>query len=232
MNSSRKTAAAAAAFAALILLAGCASSGGPGNDDPEAGTLGVEAAWLDEGRVVAVVTQGSSTCIPGVAAVTAKGQTVTVELEQGDAKQVCTADLTARASLVTLPKGVTPTKDLKLEVTLGGASGEARLAGSADLKGVPGDPTDFESTAGWFDDTGLVLLTWGSSTCPPVIDSAEATGNTGKISFVTENRVCTMDMSPRVTIVEFGELKRNAADPFALTLVGDNLDAKIAVQQG
>lgn len=232
MTSSRNAiASVAAVFAALLLATGCSSSGGPQPDAPDSGALEVEAAWLDGGRAVAVVTRGSSTCVPTVADVTAKGQRVMVELEQAATDAVCTADYTARASLVTLPKGVTPAEDLTLEVTLGGASGRAELTGSAALDGVPGEPTEYQPSAGWFDDTGLVLLTWGSSSCPPVIDSAEANGGAGTVVFVTEDRLCTMDMGPRTTLVEFGDLERSATDNFVLTLVGDGFDAQIPVQQ-
>src|SRR5690606_6722904 len=72
----------------------------------------MEAAWLDGGRMFAIVTWGSSTCVPTAEGVSADGQTVTVQLNEGDADQVCTADLAPRASLAALPDGVDPTKDV------------------------------------------------------------------------------------------------------------------------
>ncbi len=253
MSPSRRfIASASVLLTATLLLAGCASSpnsaepgssgsgtpGDSGSGAPAVDDLDLDAAWLDNGRAVALVTQGSSTCIPTAAEVEANGQTVTVQLDEGDPAQACTADLTARASIVSLPEGVDPTKDVELLVTLGELTGDTGLDGNAKLTGVPGEPTDYLPSAGWFDDDGLVLLTWGSSTCLPIVDSIEASGSAATITFVTEDRPCTMDMVPRATVIEFGELAEDADDaddagvPFALTLVGDNLDASIEVLEG
>lgn len=239
MNASgRLITTAAALLAGGLLLAGCAASPGSSQPEPDpdpapsADDLDVEAAWLDEGRIVAVVTQGSSTCIPVAGDVQADGQTVTIELDEGEADTACTADLVARATLVTLPAGVDPTKDVQLNVTLGSATGDADLDGNPALTGVPGEPTDYRPSAGWFDDNALVLLTWGSSTCPPIVDTVEASGNVGTVGFVTEDRVCTMDMVPRATLIEFSDLAGDVDDSFTLELVGDHLDATVQVLRG
>ena len=121
--------------------------------------------------------------------------------------------------------------DVELIVTLGEATGSVELAGDSAFDGTPGDSTDYEPSAGWFGDTALVLLTWGSSTCLPIIDSAEAEGDEGTVTFVSESRMCTMDMVPRSTIIDFGDIGRTSGEPFVLTLVGDNLDATLQVAE-
>lgn len=254
MSSSLRLAVSASALlASALLVVGCASTPGStpdssvpptsGTDDtsapstaPDAGTGiddDIEAAWLDDGRMFAVMTWGSSTCVPTPTDVTADGQTVTVMLSEGDANQACTADFAPRASIAALPEGVDPTQDVELIVTLGSITDDVDLDGNAALTGIPGESTDFAPSAGWFDDSALVLLTWGSSSCPPVIDSVEASGAAGTVTFVTEDRACTMDMAPRGTLIDFGDqLDDDADDAFVLTLVGDNLDATVNVLEG
>lgn len=182
--------------------------------------------------MAALITWGSSTCVPVAEEITADGQTVNITLSEGEASQPCTADLTARASLVAMPENVSPADEVTFVVSLGDKAGDADLDGNASLAGVPGEATDYRPTAGWYDDGQLVLLTWGSSTCLPIIDSIESSGNSGTVTFVSEDRPCTMDMVPRATIIDFGALEDGADDNFSLTLVGDNLDAKVQVVQG
>ena len=182
----------------------------------------------------AVVTWGSSTCVPSVESVSADGQAVTVELNEGDAAEACTADLGPRASLGALPEGVDPTKDVELVVTLGGSTDDIDLDGNPALTGTPGGETEFLPSAGWFDDESLVLLTWGSSSCPPVVEDVQASGRAGTVTFATGEGVCTMDMAPRATVISFGEWDDDQDDDqdddaFTLTLVGDNLDATVSV---
>lgn len=113
-----------------VLLAGCAESStddpastgaaAPGADAASETTnepdtqLDLDAAWLDDGRMVAIVTTGSSTCIPEAGDITADGQSVSVTLDEGDPNQACTADLVARASIAMLPAGVVQTQDVVL----------------------------------------------------------------------------------------------------------------------
>ena len=225
--------------AAALLVAGCTA--GPGSDTPtsspapSAGGVDdqndVEGALLDDGRMFAVVTWGSSTCVPQVDQVSAEGQTVTVTLvDPDDAQKACTADLAPRASVGALPEGVDPTSDITLKVTYGDLSDDVDLDGDPDATGTPGTSTEYQPSAGWFDDGGLVLLTWGSSSCAPVVESLEGSGNAGTATFVTdENQVCTMDMAPRATMLAFGDAVDDDA-PFTLTLVGGGLDGTVEVR--
>ena len=82
--------------------------------DPDLG-----AAWLDNGRMIGLVTLGSSTCVPP--AESADGQRATAcsrsPSPTPDADQACTADLVPRVTLVTVPEDVDPAQDLTIEVT-------------------------------------------------------------------------------------------------------------------
>lgn len=239
MASPLRLALAASALAATALLAvGCTAS--PGSPVPTSsstpddsstspvGDDGFEAAWLDDGRMFAVVTWGSSTCVPMVDAITANGQSVSVTLVDGtDEETVCTADLAPRASVGALPEGVDPTQEVELIVTLGDVTDDIELEGSTALTGTPGESTDYAPSAGWYDDESLVLLTWGSSSCPPIVESIGESENGATVTFASEDRVCTMDMAPRATILSFGDDVEE--DGFVLTLVGDNLDGTVDV---
>lgn len=239
MTSHTRLAIALVALAAAgVLVAGCTSA--PGTDAPSsspsaAPTAGgdtvrrVEAALLDGGRMFAVVTGGSSTCVPQVEEVEAEGQKVRVILRDGDEK-VCTADMALRASVGAIPEGVDPTQDITLHVSYKEAFVDVDLDGDATLTGAPGTPTDYAPSAGWYDDGGLVLLTWGSSGCPPVVESVEGAGTSGTVTFVTdESQMCTTDMAPRATLLAFDE-DQIEDDGFLLTLVGGGLDGEVAVR--
>lgn len=226
-------------FAAALLVAGCTA--GPGSETPTSSPVpsagevddqnDVEAALLDDGRMFAVITIGSSTCVPLVDEVTAEGQTVTVTLVDPDESTPCTKDLAPRASLGTLPDGVDPKSDITLSVTYGDITDDVDLDGDPAATGTPGTTTEFLPSAGWFDDGGLVLLTWGSSTCLPVVESLEGSGNAGTATFATdENQVCTMDMVPRATMLAFGDDVVDDDAPFTLTLVGGGLDGTVEVR--
>lgn len=239
MTSRTRLATALAALAAAgLLIAGCASAPGtdaPSNSPSTAPTAGddtvrrVEAALLDGGRMVAVVTGGSSTCIPQVEEVKAEGQRVSVILRDGDAK-VCTADMALRASVSALPEGVDPTQDITIHVSYKEAFVDVELDGDTAFTAAPGTQTDYAPSAGWYDDGGLVLLTWGSSGCPPVVESVEGAGTSGTVTFVTdESQMCTMDMAPRATLIAFDE-DQVEDDGFILTLVGGGLDGEVAVR--
>lgn len=240
MTSPTRLVTALSALAAVLLVAGCTV--GPGGaapyttSDPSTGpgdTGGgevedMDGVLLDDGRMFAVVTWGSSTCIPQVDTVSANGQTVEVSLVDADAAAACTSDMAPRASVGALPEGVDPAQDITLNVTYGEASEDVDISGGS-FSGVPGESTEYLPSAGWIDDGTLVLLTWGSSGCPPVVETLEATGNAGTATFVTDaDKVCTMDMAPRATLLAFGE---DAADDddFTLTLVGGGLDGTVEV---
>ncbi|MFF1540536.1 hypothetical protein ACFVWL_10685 [Microbacterium sp. NPDC058269] len=227
--------------AAALLIVGCTA--GPGAQSPtsspapSAGGVDdqndIEAALLDDGRMFAVVTVGSSTCVPQVDQVTAEGQTVTVTLvdPEGESAKPCTKDLAPRASIGAFPEGVDPTADITLNVTYGEITDDVDLDGDPAATGTPGSATEYLPSAGWFDDGGLVLLTWGSSSCAPVVESLEGSGNAGTATFVTDaEQVCTMDMAPRATLLSFGDDTVDDDATFALTLVGGGLDGTVEVR--
>lgn len=235
------TSAAAFSAAALLLLVGCTA--GPGATAPSSSPAptsssgavdddydDMEAAILDDGRLFAVVTWGSSTCVPQVDSVSANGQTVSVELvDSATDDAVCTADMAQRASIGGLPESVDPTQEIALQVTYGDVSDEVDLDGDASFDGTPGTPTEYTPSAGWFDDGALVLLTWGSSGCPPVVEGVEGSGASGTVTFAADDRACTMDMVPRATIIAFGDDQVDD-DDFTLNLVGGGLDGSVPVR--
>lgn len=254
---SRLALSASAALAAAMLIVGCTASPGEqptssaspddGSDSTVSPPMGddVEAAWLDDGRMFAIVTWGSSTCVPIVEEVSAEGQKVTVALaeapsgdgaegdgsEEDGAEKACTADLAPRASIGAVPEGVDPTQDVEFIVTSGDVTDDVDLDGNEALTGVPGDSTEYAPSAGWFDDDGIVLLTWGSSGCPPIVENVEEQGTGATVTFKTEDRVCTMDMAPRATVIGLSD-NDDDDDDFTLTLVGDNLDGTLSVLRG
>ncbi|QNA91804.1 MULTISPECIES: hypothetical protein [unclassified Microbacterium] len=230
-------------IAAALLVAGCTS--GPGSETPtsspapSAGGVDaddqndVEGTLLDDGRMFAVITWGSSTCVPQVDQVSAEGQTVTVTLvdPDGETPRPCTKDIAPRASLGALPEGVDPKNDITLNVTYGDITDDVDLDGDPAAAGTPGTPGEYLPSAGWFDDGGLVLLTWGSSSCVPVVESLEGSGNAGTVTFATdEDQVCTLDMAPRATLLAFGDDMIEDDGPFTLTLVGGGLDGTVEVR--
>lgn len=243
MATPTRSLAALSVLATALLIAGCTST--PGADAPTSAPTtspdasgddvgDVEGTLLDDGRMFAVVTWGSSTCVPQVDEVSAEGQTVSVTLvepaAEGDGEKACTADMAARASVGALPEGVDPTKEITLQVTYGDVVDDVDLDGDPSFSGMPGSSTEYTPSAGWFDDGSLVLLTWGSSSCPPVVENLEASGATGTATFVTDDtQVCTMDMAPRATILEFGD-DTVEDDAFTLTLVGGGLDGTVEVR--
>lgn len=225
----------------LLLLAGCATSV-PGGT-PTSTTLpdadggrdadDFEGALLDDGRMFAVVTWGSSTCAPVVDTVSGVGQTVTVMLSDAsaeDGEQACTKDMAPRASVGALPEGVDTSSEITLEVTYGDLSDQVDLDGGS-YAGTPGTPTEYAPSAAWFEDGALVLLTWGSSSCPPEVESVEGSGAEGTVTFATDDeKVCTMDMAPRATIIDFGDDSVEDEGPFALTMVGGGLEGTVEVR--
>ena len=240
---------AAGIVAAGLLIVGCTSTPGAGvptsSAAPSAGTDGttpgtgddandVEGTLLDDGRMFAVVTWGSSGCIPLVDQVSAEGQTVSVTLldVQGDDGEevACTTDFAPRASVGALPEGVDPTQEVTLQVSYGDIADDVELDGGSVFTGAPGSSTEYQPSAGWFDDGSLVLLTWGSSSCAPVVETVEGSGATGTVTFVTDDdKMCTMDMAPRATIIAFGD-DTVEDDDFTLTLTGGGLEGTVAVR--
>jgi hypothetical protein len=200
------------------------TAGTPTDDDNGGDTQEVGAAWLDGGRMIGIVTQGSSTCIP-TAEATYEGDVMTVTLTDVEGDTPCTADLAPRVSLVATPEGVDPAAGVEIEVTGDGWSGDT------DLEGVPalavGGETDYLPSAGWTDVDGqFVILTWGSSSCPPMIENTEATSATEiTVTFATpaDDQVCTMDMAPRGAVAAVLEVEDEDAEVFAI-LTGAEFD--------
>ena len=204
-----------------VLLAGAltACAGGAGDTPDDADDLEVSAAWLDDGRMIGLVTQGSSTCIPVADDATLKGSTLTVTLGAAEGDEACTSDFVPRVTLVGLPEGVDPTKNLEVVVKGDdGVQGDTELDGVAGLGG--GGETDYLPSAGWTDEDGeFVILTWGSSGCVPVIENTEATSATEvTVTFQTppDDQVCTMDMSPRGLVATVTGIEDDDAEIFAI----------------
>lgn len=208
------------------LLAGCAGAAEPAAGSAEGETIEVGAAWLDDGRLIAVTTRGSSTCVPTAEDASVDGAGVLqVTLVDGPEDQACTRDMAPRASLVGVPDGVDPADDLEISVSYADASGETVLVGVPGLAG-PGGESDFAPSAGWVAGQGsFAFVTWGSSSCPPVVESVEATeGGEIVLTFATPepDQVCTMDMAPRGGIASVGEIAVTGGEE--LVLQGDLLD--------
>lgn len=189
------------------VLAGCASSpSATPSSTPSTGDsteVEIDAAWLDDGRIIGLVTTGSSTCVPAADEATLQADgSLAVTLVEPDADTACTRDLVPRVTLVEVPEGVDPSEDLAITVTGGGYSGSADLEGVEGLTG--GGMTDYLPSAGWTGTDGqFVLLTWGSSTCVPVVSDVAASGPAEvTVTFQTPpaDQVCTMDMAPRATV--------------------------------
>ena len=214
--------------AAALSLTGCLS----GSDAPAGQETDVEAAWLDDGRIIAVVTSGSSTCVPTAesAEINSDGA-LALELVEPDADTACTRDLVPRATLVTVPNGVDPSQDLEIWVTSeAGYYGDVTLAGASGLAG-PGGETDYEPTAGWTQQQGqFVILTWGSSGCVPVVESSEVTGEaevTVTFQDPPADQVCTADMAPRTNFAFADGL--SGVEDVQLVLTGDSFDQTITI---
>ncbi|MEV5070603.1 hypothetical protein MRBLMI12_002215 [Microbacterium sp. LMI12-1-1.1] len=221
------------ALLAAGLLTACASPAGSGGTPSSSATAKdddsteqeVDAAWLDGGRMVGIVTQGSSTCVPIAEEATYANGVMTVTLVDAEGDTACTRDLVPRVSLVGTPEGVDPAEGVEIEVTGDGWHGDT------DLEGVPGlavgGETDYLPSAGWTDVDGqFVILSWGSSSCAPAIENTEATSATEvTVTFVTPpaDQVCTMDMAPRGVVTAVNGLEDEDAEIFAI-LTGAEFD--------
>lgn len=199
-----------ASLLAAGALAGCASgaasapSATSSTPDAEASAPGadVAAAWVDAGRAIAVVTYGSSSCVPvveGESTVANGVLTVTLADAQRDA---CTRDMAPRATLVPLPAGVDAAQPLAVTVS-GAVEGKTRLDG---LASVPAAPADLTASAGWVDRSMVAIVTYGSSGCVPTVESVTSQGETVEVQFATPpaDQICTMDFAPRVTLADIG----------------------------
>ncbi len=189
-------------------LTGCASgAASPESTSPTDAVApeppgGVEAAWVDAGRAIAVVTWGSSSCVPRVEGEprVADGALAVDLIEPS--QEPCTRDMAPRATLVTLPGTMEPGQGLTVRVA-GAAEGETTLAA---LDGAPAASEEFLPSAGWVDASLVAIVTYGSSSCVPAVESVTADGDRVSVQFATPpaDQVCTMDYAPRVTLADIG----------------------------
>lgn len=214
---------------ATFALAGCAtpSGGSPSGEPSTQSTVEPDpdlgAAWLDNGRLVGLVTLGSSTCVPALADEAKYTDGVLhVEFASPEADQACTMDLVPRVTLVGVPEEVDPAEDLEIEVTGDDYFGQVELAGVEGLD-ASGE-TDFQPSAGWATAEGqFVVLTWGSSSCVPVMEDVAATGPAQvTITYQTppDGQVCTMDMVPRAAVAAVNDLEEDSDVQLILTKGG------------
>lgn len=206
------------------MLTGCAGEAAPG--ESAATDLQLDAGWVDSGRMIAVVTEGSSTCVPVADTPAFADGVLTVSLDDapGDAGRACTKDLVPRVTLVGVPEGVDPAQATRVDVRHGNASGSVELPGVEGLAG-PGTQTEFLPSAGWLTSGGFALVTWGSSSCAPVVDTITKTADAEiTLTFQTPaaDRACTMDMAPRALIGSAEGVAEGAG--VELVLVGDTFD--------
>jgi hypothetical protein len=215
-----------ASLLAAGALSGCASgaasspgSSSPTDAAPPSPAGDVSAAWLDAGRAIAVVTSGSSSCVPAVGGEPQMADgALTVNLVEST-QEPCTRDMAPRATLVPLPAGTDAGAALTVKVT-GALEGEATLAALAD---VPTPSDDFAPSAGWVSASLVAILTYGSSSCAPTLESVSTDGGNVAVQFATPpvDQVCTMDFAPRVTLADVGA---EAGDgPVSLVLSGGNV---------
>ncbi|MCP2635374.1 hypothetical protein K0817_002195 [Microbacterium sp. HD4P20] len=239
----RPSSALAGSFLVLLVagtLTACASTAGPGSPATPSSTpsgssggagteIEVDAAWLDNGRMIGIVTEGSSTCVPTAGEVALNGAVLDVELIEPPEDIVCTRDLAPRATIVAVPEGVDPTQELEIRVTLGDSHGDTDLDGVAGLD-ASGE-TDYLPSAGWTDDDGeFIVLTWGSSSCVPAVESVTTAGSEVTVTFVTPpaDQVCTADMAPRGTLVQADGLDDDS-EAFAILTGGEFDNVRIPI---
>jgi hypothetical protein len=234
MTAKRSILALSAGIALVTLLSACATGAGSSQPTPAAAPsespsasaeeAEVDAAWLNGGTTIGLVSYGSSTCVPtaDTAEVLDDG-TLSVTLAEPNADKPCTMDFVPRVTLVDVPADVDPSKALQIQIQ------GADVRAATDLPGVTvaQTPEEYVPSAGWAgqDDT-FVILTWGSSTCAPVTESVEATGPAEvTVAFVTppDDQVCTMDMAPRGTVATVSGLE--AESDVTLVLTGAEFDS-------
>jgi hypothetical protein len=190
-------------------LTGCASgqsgatpSAPTGTTETPVETVDVSAAWLDGGAMIAVILQGGSNCRPFADEVAYDDGVL--EVSMMDADGACTHDSVPRGLAVALPEGVDAAQDLRVQVRGAGYRGETDLPGAEGL--TPGGGLEGgRPSAGWAGPDTFALLTWGSSSCQPQVESAApAADGEIAVTFVTPpaDQVCTADMAPRVTVVQ------------------------------
>lgn len=191
--------------AAVLAVSACAPMTEPGGGDrggaPDGTRLDADAAWVHGGSMIGLLTWGSSSCPLWPEQVDLVDGVLEIVLAGPGPDQPCTDDLAPRIAPVAVPDGVDPGNELRIEITAGDASASILLEGDSRL--VPHGVDDWELSAGWFDDLrSLALLTFGSSSCPPIIDAVTVTGDaevTVRVAEPEQDRPCTMDMAPRIS---------------------------------
>lgn len=224
----------AALAASVLLLAGCASpqasSDGPGGSE-EVGELEVSATWLDGGRVIGLVTQGSSTCVPNPTDVTYENGQLTVTLQDPDPDAPCTRDIVSRLSLVSAPEGIDSTQPLDVSVTYGDVEGGTDLEG---IDAASASTKEGQASAAWVADNEIALLTWGSSSraCYPAPESVAVDAGVIRVVMATPSvdLVCTADFSAQGTIVFVDGASDDDEYELALTGHGFDTEALVAVR--
>lgn len=188
------------------------------------GELEVQAGWVDGGRSVALVTVGSSSCPPDVTDVTRQADgSVGVTLTD-PADRACTRDLAPRASLAWLPEGVDAGAPIDLVVTYGDKTGDVGLDAYAGPEVEP-----FTPSAGWVGDGRVAIVTFGSSTCVPAIESVTVdapTEATVVFAALPDGAMCTADMRGRAQLALVDGLSRDGA---TVSLSGGDFPSPVTV---
>ncbi|WP_349309794.1 hypothetical protein [Microbacterium sp. MM2322] len=224
----RLFAALAGSILAAGLLTACATPAVSGaSPDPgvadAAPAWQVGAGWLDGGKTIALVTWGSSSCDPTVGKVAVTDGMLVVSLREPEPGP-CTDDLVARPLEIGTPRGVEPVDGARVRVSLGDATAEV------DLDAYAGGPIEeFRPSAAWVGDRTIALRTWGSSTCPPVVEDTRSESPASvvvRFAVPDADQMCTADMAPQLTIVQLdpgADVNRDATLSFGV------LDAEGAV---
>ena len=196
--------------AAVLALAACATPAAPAGTpepasedaalNPKPVVMGdVSVGWAGVGNAVAVVTLGSSTCLPtaGEPARDADGAVLITLIDPADT--ACTADLVPRATLAAVPEDVDPTADALVRIVWNDEKVDLPLTAVPAISAG-----DYESAAYRSGGDRFTVLTWGSSSCAPIVDTVNADGSVIAVTFAEQpaDRMCTMDMAPRITPVQ------------------------------
>ena len=184
----------AVAAAVGILIFGLVSR----DETPPEDSL-LAAAWLENGGAVGIVTWGDVSCTPVVTDALLWDSRYVVELTEPDDED-CAGESVPRASLGRLTEPLDMTTELEI-VLAGDYQGIIRLAGDPN----PLPEAEFgQPSAGWYSSDGLAVLTWGSTSCPPEVESTEVTAADELTVVLVESTEssCTRDIGRRVTIAE------------------------------
>ncbi|MGC5171654.1 hypothetical protein ACLQ2Q_13495 [Microbacterium sp. DT81.1] len=172
------------------------------DDEPPAVASSPAAAWLENGGAVAIVTWGDGSCTPALGDSTLWDSRFVVELMDPVGEE-CSGESVPRPTLAPLTEPLALTEELEI-VLAGDYEGVIRLAGDPE---PPPEVGFAEPSAGWYSPDGFVLLTWGSSSCPPEVASTEVTAEDEvTVVFVASGESpCTADLARRATIAEVDE---------------------------